>query len=56
MDERFSDNQAEGRFELDIAGQIAFANYRRTDDDQHYEYGRRRREICRDLLRESVRD
>jgi|SRR3954454_4689795 predicted GNAT family acetyltransferase len=32
MDERFSDNQAEGRFELDIAGQIAFANYRRTDD------------------------
>lgn len=32
MDERFSDNRAEGRFELDIAGQIAFANYRRTDD------------------------
>jgi predicted GNAT family acetyltransferase len=32
MDERFWDNQAEGRFELDIAGQIAFANYRRTHD------------------------
>ena len=32
MDGRFSDNSGEGRFELDIAGQIAFANYRRTDD------------------------
>ena len=32
MDERFADNRTEGRFELDIAGQIAFANYRRTDD------------------------
>ena len=32
MDGRFSDNADEGRFELDLAGQIAFANYRRTDD------------------------
>jgi uncharacterized protein len=32
MDGRFSDNCNNGRFELDIAGQIAFANYRRTDD------------------------
>lgn len=32
MDDRFSDNQDAGRFELEIAGQIAFANYRRTDD------------------------
>jgi predicted GNAT family acetyltransferase len=32
MDGRFSDNSNEGRFELDIAGQIAFANYRRTDE------------------------
>jgi predicted GNAT family acetyltransferase len=32
MDGRFSDNCSEGRFELDIAGQLAFANYRRTDD------------------------
>jgi uncharacterized protein len=32
MDGRFSDNSSEGRFELDIAGQTAFANYRRTDD------------------------
>jgi predicted GNAT family acetyltransferase len=32
MDGRFSDNCNSGRFELDIAGQIAFANYRRTDD------------------------
>jgi predicted GNAT family acetyltransferase len=32
MDGRFSDNAFEGRFELDVAGQIAFANYRRTDD------------------------
>jgi predicted GNAT family acetyltransferase len=32
MDGRFSDNQDAGRFELDIAGQIAFANYRRTED------------------------
>jgi uncharacterized protein len=32
MDERFFDNKTEGRFELGIAGQIAFANYRRTDD------------------------
>ena len=32
MDGRFSDNRDEGRFELDLAGQIAFANYRRTDD------------------------
>jgi predicted GNAT family acetyltransferase len=31
MDGGFSDNSSEGRFELDIAGQIAFANYRRTD-------------------------
>jgi hypothetical protein len=27
MDGRFSDNGSDGRFELDIAGQIAFANY-----------------------------
>lgn len=32
MDGAFSDNSREGRFELDIAGQTAFANYRRTDD------------------------
>ena len=32
MDAGFSDNHDAGRFELDIAGQIAFANYRRTDD------------------------
>jgi uncharacterized protein len=32
MNGRFSDNPNDGRFELDIAGQIAFANYRRTDD------------------------
>jgi uncharacterized protein len=32
MDERFFDNNNEGRFELGIAGQIAFANYRRTKD------------------------
>jgi len=32
MNGRFSDNADEGRFELDLAGQIAFANYRRTDD------------------------
>ena len=32
MDALFSDNAVDGRFELDIAGQIAFANYRRTDD------------------------
>ena len=32
MDGRFSENANEGRFELDIAGQIAFANYRRTED------------------------
>jgi predicted GNAT family acetyltransferase len=32
MDGRFSDNPDQGRFELDIAGQIAFANYRRTDE------------------------
>jgi predicted GNAT family acetyltransferase len=32
MDGRFSDNRNEGRFELDISGQVAFANYRRTDD------------------------
>jgi predicted GNAT family acetyltransferase len=32
MDGRFSDNGSEGRFELDIAGQTAFANYRRTGD------------------------
>ena len=32
MDGRFSDNALDGRFELDIAGQIAFANYRRTED------------------------
>ena len=32
MNGRFSDNPHDGRFELDIAGQIAFANYRRTDD------------------------
>jgi predicted GNAT family acetyltransferase len=32
MDGRFSDNPEKGRFELDIGGQIAFANYRRTDE------------------------
>ena len=32
MDGRFSDNRDQGRFELDIDGQIAFANYRRSDD------------------------
>jgi predicted GNAT family acetyltransferase len=32
MDGRFSDNAEKGRFELDIAGQTAFANYRRTDN------------------------
>jgi uncharacterized protein len=32
MDGRFSDNRDAERFELDLAGQIAFANYRRTDD------------------------
>ena len=32
MNGRFSDHADEGRFELDLAGQIAFANYRRTDD------------------------
>jgi predicted GNAT family acetyltransferase len=32
MDAGFSDNHHAGRFELDITGQIAFANYRRTDD------------------------
>jgi predicted GNAT family acetyltransferase len=32
MDGRFSDNCNNSRFELDIAGQVAFANYRRTDD------------------------
>jgi uncharacterized protein len=32
MDGRFSDNCNNGRFEFDIAGQIAFANYRRTDE------------------------
>jgi predicted GNAT family acetyltransferase len=32
MDGRFSDNRNEGRFELDIAGQVAFANYRRSDE------------------------
>ena len=32
MDGRFSDNPNDGRFELDIAGQVAFANYRRNDD------------------------
>jgi predicted GNAT family acetyltransferase len=32
MDGRFSDNRNEGRFELDIAGQVAFANYRRRDE------------------------
>ena len=32
MDGRFSDSAENSRFELDIAGQIAFANYRRTDD------------------------
>ena len=32
MDGRFADNQDAGRFELEIAGQIAFANYRRSDD------------------------
>jgi predicted GNAT family acetyltransferase len=32
MDGRFSDNSDEGRFELDVAGQSAFASYRRTDE------------------------
>jgi predicted GNAT family acetyltransferase len=32
MDGRFVDNCNNGCFELEIAGQIAFANYRRTDD------------------------
>ena len=32
MDGRFSDNAHKGRFELDIGGEIAFANYRRTDE------------------------
>jgi hypothetical protein len=32
MDGRFSENPEKGRFELDIGGQIAFANYRRTDE------------------------
>lgn len=32
MDGRFSDNRDAERFELDIAGQIAFANYRRSED------------------------
>lgn len=32
MDVRFSNNLEKGRFELDVGGQIAFANYRRTDE------------------------
>jgi uncharacterized protein len=32
MDGRFSDNPEKGRFEWDIDGQIAFANYRRTGE------------------------
>jgi predicted GNAT family acetyltransferase len=32
MDGHFSENREQHRFELDIAGQVAFANYRRTDD------------------------
>jgi predicted GNAT family acetyltransferase len=32
MDGLFSDNHKEGRFELDIAGLVAFANYRRSDE------------------------
>jgi predicted GNAT family acetyltransferase len=32
MDGRLSDNSEKGRFELAIAGQIAFANYRRTEE------------------------
>jgi predicted GNAT family acetyltransferase len=32
MDGRFSDNRAQSRFELDISGQVAFANYRRPDE------------------------
>jgi len=32
MNGRFSDHADEGRFELDLTGRIAFANYRRTDD------------------------
>ncbi|MBV8848262.1 MAG: N-acetyltransferase [Methylobacteriaceae bacterium] len=31
MDGSFSDNSHDGRFELDVEGQIAFANYRRSD-------------------------
>jgi predicted GNAT family acetyltransferase len=31
MDGRFSDNRDDSRFELEIAGQIAFANYRRNE-------------------------
>jgi predicted GNAT family acetyltransferase len=32
MDGRFSDNRNDGRFELDIAGQVAFAKYRRSEE------------------------
>jgi predicted GNAT family acetyltransferase len=32
MNGQFSDNPEKGRFELDIGGQTAFANYRRTDE------------------------
>jgi predicted GNAT family acetyltransferase len=32
MDSRFSDNPEEGRFELNLGGHVAFANYRRTDE------------------------
>jgi predicted GNAT family acetyltransferase len=32
MDSGFSDNLQEGRFELNLGGQVAFANYGRTDE------------------------
>lgn len=32
MDGHFSDNREQNRFELDIGDQVAFANYRRTED------------------------
>ena len=32
MADSFSDNAARGRFELEVGGQVAFANYKRTKD------------------------
>jgi predicted GNAT family acetyltransferase len=32
MSDRFSDNTADQRFELDVEGQLAFCDYRRRDD------------------------